>query len=66
MTSTFMKRVHARSQRLNHALRGHYWFPHVPLSLLLGLAGYWLLRASFGSHGRTICRCWRRASCDWS
>ncbi len=50
MTSTYLQRVRARTQRLNHALRGDYWFPHVPLALLLGFAGYWMLRASFGTH----------------
>jgi voltage-gated potassium channel len=50
MTSTFLQRVRARTQRLNHGLRGHYWFPQVPLALLLGFAGYWMLRASFGTH----------------
>ncbi len=50
MTSTFLQRVRARAQRLNHALGGHFWFPHVPLALLLGLGGLWLLRTSFGTH----------------
>ena len=50
MTSTYLQRVRARTQRLNHALRGDYWFPHVPLALLLGFAGYWRLRWSFGTH----------------
>ena len=50
MTSTFLQRVRSRNQRLNRGLRGQYWFPHVPLALLFGLAGYWLLRASFGNH----------------
>jgi voltage-gated potassium channel len=50
MTSTILQRFRARTQRLNHGLRGHYWFPHVPLALLLALAGYWMLRASFGTH----------------
>jgi voltage-gated potassium channel len=50
MTSTFLQRVRARTQRLHHGLGGHYWFPHVPLALLLGLGGLWLLRTSFGAH----------------
>ena len=50
MTSTFLQRVRARTQRLHHGLGGHYWFPHVPLALLLGLGGLWLLRTSFGTH----------------
>ncbi|MGH7671207.1 MAG: NAD-binding protein, partial [Gemmatimonadaceae bacterium] len=27
-----------------------YWFPHVPLALLMALGGVWLLRADVGSH----------------
>ncbi|MGO8719570.1 MAG: voltage-gated potassium channel protein [Acidobacteriaceae bacterium] len=50
MTSTFIQRLRARSQRIHRLLRGRYWFPHVPLALLLALAGYWLLGASFGTH----------------
>jgi voltage-gated potassium channel len=50
MTSTFIQRLRARSQRIHRLLRGRYWFPHVPLALLLGLGGLWLLRASFGTH----------------
>lgn len=50
MTSTFLQRFRARAQRLHHGLGGHYWFPHVPLALLLGLGGLWMLRASFGTH----------------
>lgn len=48
MTSTLIQRLRARSQRIYRLLRGHYWFPQVPLALLLGLGGLWLLRASFG------------------
>jgi len=50
MTSTFLQRFRARTQRLLHGLGGHYWFPHVPLALLLGLSGLWMLHASFGRH----------------
>jgi voltage-gated potassium channel len=30
-------------------MRGHPWFPHVPLALLLGLGGLWLLHVAFGA-----------------
>jgi len=52
--------VSSRSQRLHLSLRrfygllgGRYWFPHVPLALMVSLAGYWVLQASFGSHWYT-------------
>lgn len=50
MIPTFLQRFQARCQRLHHRLGGRHWFPHVPLALLLGLGGLWLLRASFGIH----------------
>jgi voltage-gated potassium channel len=37
-------------QRTHKLLGGDYWFPHVPLALMLGLAGFWVLRTSFGTH----------------
>ncbi|MGH9617127.1 MAG: voltage-gated potassium channel protein [Acidobacteriaceae bacterium] len=48
MNSQFIRRLRARTQKLHHLLRGQYWFPHVPLALLLALGGLWLLRGSFG------------------
>ncbi len=45
-----MQHLRARGQRVHHAMRGRYWFPQGPLALLLGLGGFWLLKASFGSH----------------
>lgn len=42
------QRLRIRSKRLHALLGGHYWFPHVPLAILLALGGLWLLRASFG------------------
>lgn len=50
MTIAFMQHLRARGQRVHHAMRGHYWFPQAPLALLLGLGGFWLLKASFGTH----------------
>src|SRR5665213_2277500 len=49
MVQTFTHRLRARFQSVHHLLGGRYWFPHVPLALLLGLGGLWLLRASFGA-----------------
>ncbi len=49
MIQTYIHRLRARFQRLHHMFGGRYWFPHVPLALLLGLGGFWLLRASFGT-----------------
>jgi voltage-gated potassium channel len=50
MTQTPVQRARTRFQKLLRSLRGHYWFPHVPLSLLLGLGGLWTLRNTFGPH----------------
>lgn len=45
-----IQRLRTRFQRLHYSLGGHYWFPHVPLAVLLGLGGLWTLRNSFGVH----------------
>lgn len=45
---SLLQRVRARLQRLHHALRGHYWLPHVPLAVLLCLGGWWILDSKFG------------------
>lgn len=42
-------RLRARLQRLHHAWRGRLWFPHVPLALLVGLGGIWLLQTDLGA-----------------
>ncbi|EIL99595.1 K+ channel, voltage-gated ion channel (VIC) family protein [Rhodanobacter sp. 115] len=42
--------MRAQLQRFHHVVRGRHWFPHVPLALLLGLAGLSLLRAELGTH----------------
>ncbi len=44
------QRLRLRLQRLYRLFRGQYWFPHVPLALMLILAGYWVLQGGFGSH----------------
>lgn len=48
MQLAILQRLRAKGQRAHRAVGGRYWFPHVPLALLLGLGGFWLLRASFG------------------
>jgi voltage-gated potassium channel len=48
MTLALIERLRARFQRLHHAARGHLWFPHVPLALLLISGGLWTLHARFG------------------
>lgn len=35
------------------SLRTRYWFPHVPLAVLMALGGVWLLRADLGSQWRS-------------
>ncbi|MDE2313942.1 MAG: potassium transporter, partial [Elusimicrobia bacterium] len=45
-----LQRLRLRGQRLDKALGGRYWFPHAPLSLMLGLAGLWILQSAFGLH----------------
>lgn len=45
-----MRRLRLRLQRIEKLFGGHFWFPHVPLAVLLCLAGYWVLQAAFGSH----------------
>jgi voltage-gated potassium channel len=49
-------RLRAQAQRLHHALRGNLWFPHVPLALLLGLGGIWLLQTDLGANWRSYAR----------
>lgn len=44
------RRLRIRFQGAHKLLGGHYWFPHVPLAIMLALAGYLVLRAGFGSH----------------
>ncbi len=37
-----------RIQQLHRRIGGRHWFPHVPLAILLGLGGFWLLRNDLG------------------
>src|SRR5574337_1248372 len=43
-----------RLQLLNERIGGRHWFPQVPLAILLGLGGFWLLQADLGRHWRQI------------
>src|SRR5690242_16962212 len=44
-----LKRLRIRLQRANKLVHGRYWFPHVPLAIMLAFAGLLVLRASFGT-----------------
>jgi len=46
------QRLRARLQWFYHVVGGPYWLPHVPLALLLGLGGLWLLDAALGANWR--------------
>ena len=48
-----IQRIRAQGQRLHHTLRGRYWFPHVPLAILLAIGGMALLQSELGArwHG---------------
>jgi voltage-gated potassium channel len=48
MRLAFTERLRAWTQLLDKRLGGRHWFPHVPLALLLGLGGLWILNARFG------------------
>ncbi|TAN07463.1 MAG: voltage-gated potassium channel protein [Rhodanobacteraceae bacterium] len=43
-----------RIQQLHKRIGGRHWFPHVPLAILLGLGGFWLLQSELGRHWRHI------------
>lgn len=43
-----------RMQQLHQRIGGRHWFPHVPLAILLGLGGFWLLQNDLGQHWRSI------------
>ena len=43
-----------RMQQLHQRIGGRHWFPHVPLAILLGLGGFWLLQTDLGRHWRRI------------
>ncbi|HEX7348228.1 MAG TPA: voltage-gated potassium channel protein [Rhodanobacteraceae bacterium] len=43
-----------RIQHLHLRIGGRYWFPHVPLAILLALGGAWLLQNDLGRHWRHV------------
>lgn len=43
-----------RLQQLHKRIGGEHWFPHVPLAILLGLGGFWLLQTDLGRQWRHI------------
>ncbi|HET7557307.1 MAG TPA: ion channel [Rhodanobacteraceae bacterium] len=49
-TPTVAQRWRAGLQRVHALLGGRYWFPHVPLAILLGLGGFILLKWGTGSY----------------
>lgn len=51
---TVRRGVRVRLQRLNHFLGGRYWFPHVPLALLLAAGGVWLLNSELGTRWQPL------------
>jgi voltage-gated potassium channel len=50
MIPTRLQRLRMQMQRAEKFVFGDYWFPHVPLAIMFGLAGFWVLKASFGLH----------------
>ncbi|MEO8748467.1 MAG: ion channel [Rhodanobacter sp.] len=45
-----IERLRTSWHAVQRSLLVGYWFPHVPLALLLVIGGIWLLRADIGSH----------------
>jgi voltage-gated potassium channel len=43
-----------RIQQLHQRIGARHWFPHVPLAVLLGLGGFWLLQTDLGRQWRHI------------
>ncbi|HET6913846.1 MAG TPA: voltage-gated potassium channel protein [Rhodanobacteraceae bacterium] len=50
------RRWHAGLQRLHVLLGGRFWFPHVPLAILLGVGGIALLEWGTGAHWHQLAR----------
>lgn len=44
LPNPLLQRTRTGLYRLQRQLRLDIWFPHVPLALLLGLGGQWLLQ----------------------
>lgn len=58
MRFELIQQLRARGQRVHHAAGGRYWFPHVPLAVLLALGGFWLLDATFGHVWHSYISAW--------
>lgn len=50
LEQTLPQRLRSLMDRLHHALRARYWFPHVPLAVLVALAALALIRNDLGAH----------------
>jgi voltage-gated potassium channel len=48
------QRLRNRIRQFQQRSRGRHWFPHVPLAVLLGLGGFWLLQHDLGRHWHRI------------
>ena len=54
MLPTPTQLIRNRMQHLHQRVGGRFWFPHVPLAILLALGGVWLLHNELGRHWRQI------------
>lgn len=54
MLSSPTQLLRNRLQELHKRIGGNRWFPHVPLAILLGLGGLWLLQSDLGRHWQDI------------
>lgn len=48
-----ISRIRAIAHRWHALVRGEYWFPHIPLALLLAIGGLWLLKVDLGHNWAT-------------
>lgn len=48
-----ISRIRAIAHRWHALVRGEYWFPHIPLALLLAIGGLWLLKIDLGHNWAT-------------
>ncbi|HVB33032.1 MAG TPA: voltage-gated potassium channel protein [Patescibacteria group bacterium] len=49
VTASPLSRLRRLGQRAHKGIRAKYWFPHIPLSLAVALAGLFLLATKFGA-----------------
>lgn len=49
MININIERLRTFMHRLQDVLRTRYWFPHVPLALLMAFGGIWLLQSDLGN-----------------